>query len=832
MLSTAVEIAPPMPMDMPTRADAPCFHCGEPVPAGTDLRVEIEGERQPMCCRGCQAAATLIVGAGLSEFYRHRTVVSPRVEEMPAAVRERLAAWDHPAVRRQFTRERVDGSAESSLMIEKVACPACLWLIERYLAQQPGVLEVGLNYSTRRARVVHSAGVEISGLIRGIERLGYGAQPYDPRRQQQGSDRERRTLLRRLGVALVLGMQVMMVATAFYFDDGYIAADHRQFLNVINLLLTTPVVFYSGTGFLQSAWRGLRGGTLNMDLSVSLGILLAYVGSAWNTLADRGTTYFDAVVMFVTFLLAARYLEFMARARAIESVERMGRHLPLLARRFNPATGGTMEMAAPAELVPGDRLLVRPGEEIPADGVVAEGVSTVNESLLTGESTPVPKEEGAVLIGGSINVDSPLQMTVTRVGENTLLAGIVATLERALGERPRLTALADRIAGWFVGAVLLIAALTALAGIAAHTGHWFANVLAVLVITCPCALSLAAPAAMTCAINALMSRGVLVVRSAAIETAARVTHIVFDKTGTLTHGAPRLAHTALLGSHGAAECLALAAALEQHSEHPIAHAFRAAARGLCVPCAAGVISEPGAGIHGEIGDRRWFLGSPRFIAGHTGLQPLPAAGSGPGPGPIGTTVVLASEDRLVAAYTLLDEIRPEAAAVVRALRARGLRVTLLTGDQQPVSAAVADAVGIEDRRAGMNPEAKLQAVRELQRGGAVVMMIGDGVNDAPVLAGAQVSIAMGGGAALAHSSADMVLLRGDLRGVLLAVEHARKTCRIIRGNLWWALFYNVTGLPAAVLGLVNPLIAAAGMSLSSLFVLGNALRLRSVAEPR
>ncbi|MEZ5445528.1 MAG: heavy metal translocating P-type ATPase [Gammaproteobacteria bacterium] len=828
MVSTTVETVAPMLMDMPTRADARCFHCGEPVPAGTNLPVEVEGVERPMCCVGCQAAAKLIVEAGLAEFYRHRTTVSPRVEEMPAAVRERLAAFDHPAVRRQFTRERADGAAECSLMIEKVACPACLWLIERYLAQQPGVMEVGVNYSTRRARIVHAAEVEVSGLIRGIERLGYDAQPYDPRRQQLGSDRERRTLLRRLGVALVLGMQVMMVATAFYFDEGYIATDHRQFLNAINLLLTTPVVFYSGMGFLQSAWRGLHGGTLNMDLSVSLGILLAYLGSAWNTWSDRGTTYFDAVVMFVTFLLAARYLEFMARARATETVERMGRRLPLLARRINPAAEGGAEMAAPAELKPGDRLLIRPGEEIPADGVVAEGVSTVNESLLTGESAPVRKQEGTPLLGGSINVENPLQMTVTRVGEKTLLAGIVEALERALGERPRLTALADRIAGWFVGSVLVVASLTAIAGMAANTEHWFANVLAVLVITCPCALSLAAPAALTCAINALMSRGVLVVRSAAIETAARVTHVVFDKTGTLTRGAPRLAHTELLGSHGEAECLALAAALEWHSEHPIARAFRQASRELRVPAAAGVINEPGAGIHGEIGARRWYLGSPRFIAAHTGRQP---AAAGP-TGRIGTTVTLANEDGPVAVFTLLDEVRPEAAAVVRALRDRGLRLTLLTGDQQPVSAAVAEAIGIGHWRAGMNPQAKLQAVRELQSGGAVVMMVGDGVNDAPVLAGAQVSIAMGSGAALAHSSADMVLLRGDLHGVLEAVDHARKTRRIIRGNLWWALFYNVIGLPAAVLGLVNPLIAAAGMSASSLFVLGNALRLRRVSEPR
>jgi Cu2+-exporting ATPase len=828
MLSNTIDVPTPKLMDMPTRADLRCFHCGEPVPADMRLLVAIDGEQRPMCCRGCQAAAELIVGAGLAEFYRHRTTVSPRVEQIPAAVRERLAAFDHPGVRGQFTRVLGDGTAECSLMVEKVACPACLWLIERYLRQQPGVLEVGINYSTRRARVVHAAGMPIADLIRGIESLGYDAQPYDPRRQQLVSERDRRTLLRRLGVALVLGMQVMMVATAFYFDDEFIAADHRRFLNAVNLLLTTPVVFYSGLGFLQSAWRGLRGGSLNMDLSVSLGILLAYFGSAFNTWADRGTTYFDAVVMFVTFLLAARYLEFMARARATETVERMGRHLPLLARRLNSAAEGGAEMVAPTELSPGDRLLVRAGEEIPADGTVVGGVSTVNESLLTGESSPVPKQEGAALLGGSINVDSPLQMTVTRVGDKTLLAGIVEALERALSERPRLTALADNIAGWFVGAVLVVASLTALGGIARGSDDWFANVLAVLVITCPCALSLAAPAALTCAINALMSRGVLVVRSTAIETMAGVTHIVFDKTGTLTYGAPRVARLAASGPRGEAECLALAAALEQYSEHPIGRAFRDAAQHLRVPAATGVINVPGAGIQGEVDGRRWYLGSPAFIAEHTGLQlPDPATRE-----QAGTTVALAGEEHVAAVFSLLDDIRPEAAAVVRALGDVGLRVILLSGDHETACAAVASAVGIDHWRAGMKPEAKLQAVRDLQRGGAVVMMVGDGVNDAPVLAGAQVSMAMGSGAALAHNSADMVLLRGDLHGVIEAVDHARKSRRIIRGNLWWALFYNALGLPAAVLGIVNPLIAAAGMSLSSLFVLGNALRLRTVSRGR
>jgi Cu2+-exporting ATPase len=678
-----------------------------------------------------------------------------------------------------------------------------------------------MNFSTRRASIVHDSRITLSGILTAVRRLGYDAQPYDPRREQMDVQRERSTLLRRLGVALVLGMQVMMVAAAFYFDDGYVAADHWQLLNGMNLLLTTPVVFYSGLGFMEAAWRGLRNGTLNMDLSVSLGILLAYAGSAWATFRGDGEVYFDSVVMFVTLLLAARYLEFTARRRAADTVERLTRQLPQMAVRLR-GESATPETVPAVELACGDRVLVKAGEVIPADGRVSAGRSSVDESLLTGESTPVPKQVGMAVMGGSVNLGSPLQLSVTQVGDDTLLAGILRTLERARGERPRITRLADRLAGWFILAVLIAAAGTAIHYYAVDDARWFAHTLAVLVVSCPCALSLATPAALTCAIDALMARGVLVVRSGALETLARATHVVFDKTGTLTHGRPGIVGVRRHAALSEVECLAIAAALEQQSEHPLAHAFRSAAPAGLQVIATDVVNHPGAGLEGVWHGQRWYLGSARFVQTHCGATCEDANGE------TGTTVVLGNTNGIVCTFRLADELRAEAVVAVQKLTRAGLSVVLLTGDHPAAARAIAGAVGLEHWQAELKPEDKLAVVKSLQQQGAVVAMVGDGVNDAPVLAGAQVSFAMDSGAALACASADMVLLRSDLAAVYEAYAHARSTKRVIRGNLAWALLYNLIGLPAAMAGWVNTWVAAAGMSASSLVVVFNALRLRTL----
>jgi Cu2+-exporting ATPase len=491
----------------------------------------------------------------------------------------------------------------------------------------------------------------------------------------------------------------------------------------------------------------------------------------------------------------------------------------------------TEETVAVAELQPGDHVRIRPGETIPADSVVLEGRSTVDESLLTGEHLPVAKAPGQSLIGGSINIESPLTARVEKTGPDTILSSILRLLDRATAEKPRLAQLADRIAAGFVTAVLLLAGLVALYWWRHDAALWLPATIAVLVVTCPCALSLATPAAITAATGRLTRLGLLVTRGHALETFAHATHFIFDKTGTLTRGRLRLLETRTFSRLSPAQCLGIADALERHSEHPIARALGEAA-GAGALSASEVINTPGAGLRGKIDDQVFFLGTPAYIEEQTGraiepgvLEPLRRRGD--------TVVLLAGQEGLHAAFMLSDELRPGARELIAELQRRGKTVMLLTGDHEKAAHRVADALGIRELAWELKPADKLERIKALQRQGAVVAMIGDGVNDAPVLAAAQVSIAMGGGTAVAAASADMILLSQELMHLAEGLGVARRTLGIIRQNLAWALAYNLLAIPAAAAGYVSPWLAALGMSASSLLVVGNALRLtrRPTAKP-
>ena len=478
---------------------------------------------------------------------------------------------------------------------------------------------------------------------------------------------------------------------------------------------------------------------------------------------------------------------------------------------------------AAAELRPGDRVRIRPGEHIPADGIVLEGQSSVNESLLTGESLPVVKAPGLRLIGGTINIEGPLVARVEKTGPDTVLSSILRLLDRAVAEKPRVAQLADRVAGGFVIAVLLLAGLVALYWWQQDSPLWLPATIAVLVITCPCALSLATPAAITAATGQLTRLGLLVTRGHALETLARATHFIFDKTGTLTRGRLRLLETRTLSPLTGAECLRWAGALERHSEHPIARALIEAAESGGSG-ATEVINTPGAGLRGVIDGRIFFLGTPAYIEEQTGraadpgmLQELRRRGD--------TVVLLAGHETLHAAFVLSDELRPGARELIAELKRQGKTVMLLTGDHETAARRVADSLGIGDLAWDLRPSDKLERVRALQQRGAVVAMVGDGVNDAPVLAAAQVSIAMGGGTAVAAANADMILLSQQLPHLADGLSVARRTLAIIRQNLVWALVYNLLAIPAAASGHVTPWMAALGMSASSLLVVANALRL-------
>ena len=802
-----------------TEQKASCFHCGLPVPPGSHYQVEIDGQTRAMCCPGCQAVAQAIVDGGLADYYRHRTATSLTAQNLVPEELQNLAIYDQPEVQRSFVTNEPRDAAEikqASLILEGIVCAACIWLNERHVNALPGVIEFRVNYATHRAQVKwDDTLIHLSEILHAIAAIGYIAHPFDPGRQEQLYKQEKSQALRRLAVAGLGAMQVMMLAVALYAGD-YQGMESRMqtFFRWVSLLIASPVVLYSARPFFTSALRDLKRMQLGMDVPVALAIGSAYLASVWATLARTGEVYFDSATMFTFFLLAGRYLEMGARHRAGQAAEELVKLLPAMATRL---TEKGEEVVAVAELAPGDRVRVKPGDSIPADGRVIEGSSSIDESLLTGESLPLTRSIHDEVVGGTVNVESPLIIEVERVGEDTVLAAIQRLLHRAQTEKPRLAGLADRIAGIFVGVILLLALIVGVWWWQHQPDEAFWVVLSMLVVTCPCALSLATPAALTAATGSLTRLGVLTTRGHALETLAQASHIILDKTGTLTSGRLQLQQVTLRGSLDEGACLRIAAALEQASEHPVARALSHTVTDA--PLARDVVAIAGQGLEGLVEGVRYRIGQPAYVTELLGHVPADMVEGSQ------TEVWLGSEQTLLAAFSLNDTLRPGAGEAVADLRQLGLTPLLYSGDSEAAVARVAQQLGIEDFTARMRPQDKLQAMHDLQAKGAMVAMVGDGVNDAPVLAGAQVSLAMGSGTQLAQASADMVLLSEHLPHLPRAVEMARATLRIIRQNLAWAVLYNLVALPLAAMGYVAPWMAAIGMSASSLIVVLNALRL-------
>lgn len=810
-----------------------CFHCGQPVPEGLALLVQVDGQPRPMCCPGCRAVCEAIVGAGLVEYYRHREALPEKVGDgLPEEIWE-LGLFDHPEFQKAFVRPLEGHEREADLILEGITCAACVWLNERHLAQLKGVLGVQVNYATRRARIRWDDSViRLSAILGAVAGIGYRAHPYDAGRAEEVARREQRDALWRLLVAGLGMMQVMMYALPVYMAS---AADMSESIRALmrwaGLLLTLPVVFYSAAPFFRRAIRDLRLRRVGMDVPVALGIGIAFAASAWATLLQSGQVYFDSVSMFVFFLLGGRYLEMLARQRATRGVDALGRILPVFARRLGG--DGQLEEQVPVNvLVVGDRILVRPGETIVVDGEVCAGASEVSEAWLTGESAPVTKRPGDAVLGGSLNGSGVLEVRALKVGEATRLATVRRLMERAMAERPRVVEQADRVAALFTSVLLGLGVLAGLYWWHADASQALRIVVSVLVVSCPCALSLATPVALTVATDVASRIGLLVTRGYAIETLARARHFVFDKTGTLTTGAMRVEQVLCVPGVSQQEVLGVAAALEQYSEHAIARAIVRAA-GLDAAQGTGperchaekVRVEAGQGLAGEVDGRPYVLGRADYVA-QALHQPMPAALQSDS---ACTRVYLGEAGRWLASIELDDSLRPDALALVRGLRAEGCEISIFSGDVAASVARVAGELGIQDARAGLSPEAKHAAVRELQAQGAargtIIAMVGDGINDAPVLAQAHVSMAMAGGTDLAKHQADILLLDDSLMALLRGRRLARKTQRIIRENLVWALAYNLLAIPAAMAGWVTPLIAGIGMGASSLLVVLNALRI-------
>ncbi len=799
--------------------DAGCFHCGLPLPSQSCWQVEIDGCRQPMCCPGCAAVAQAIVDHGIGDYYRDRSDYAEKAGQ-DAVLPPQLRLYDSADATEQY--RAADGMLEATLSVDGLRCAACVWLIERRLRQLAGIAAADMNVATGRLFVRWDpAQCRLSAILGAVREIGYAAYPFDPARYEAQLRRAGKTLGRQLFVAGLCMMQVMMYAVPAYLAaDGTLEADMAALMQWASLLLTLPAVFYSAQPFFRGAWASLRQRALTMDVPVALGIGAAFTASVVATVRGSGEVYFDSVTMFIFLLLCSRVLELAARRRAAHALERLQHALPDSAQRLDayPASRDASTVAA-GELAPGDVILARPGEAVAADAVLIEGETRLDLSLLTGESAPQQRVAGERIPGGAVIAGQAVLLRVTRNAGASTLATLVRMAEGAGLGKPALAQWADRVAAWFVAGLLLLAAAVFLFWQWHDAARAWPIAIALLVVSCPCALSLATPSALAAATDALLRRGVLIVRPHVLETLHRASHVVFDKTGTLTMGKPVLQGVGIYNIDGREHCLQLAAALEAGSAHPIAQALLAAA-GKHHLRATGLREEVGQGIEGDIHGVHYRLGRADFVAGLARRFVAPAKVFGV------SQVWLGSEAGVLARFDLADGLREDAAEVVARFIAAGKQVVLLSGDEPAMAQEVALALGIPLALGGQLPQQKLAYVQKLQREGAVVAMVGDGINDAAVLRAADVSFAMGSGAVLAQSHADAVLLSGRLAALADAAEGADAAMAVVRQNLAWAMLYNVVAIPAAAMGWLNPWMSGVGMSLSSMLVVANALRLR------
>ena len=762
-----------------------------------------------MCCIGCRAAAEWIASLGLQDYYRLRDAPPPR-----AVVVGDYSAWDRDQLQRMYVHHRDGGEAEVCVLLEGMRCPACSWLIERALSAMPGVREIGVSVPGKRVRIVWQPQLgSLSQLLGALAHLGYVPHPLDRESLNDVVEREQRTALKRLMVAGLGMMQAMMFAIVLYAGalEG-IETSTRDFFRWIGLLVTIPVVFYAARPFFAGAWRELRALRPGMDTPVAFAVALVFVASIVETLRGGAHVYFDSASMFVFLLLGGRYLEMRARHRAADVVDALARLQPAVAERLD--ANGVPESVGVHELQIGDCVVVADGATVPADGELVSTECRVDESLLSGESKPLLRHRGERLIAGSIVVEGPAQMRVARVGAETTLSAIVRLIGRAQQQRPRWTRYGDRAAGYFVCALLVVTAVTAAAWLVIDPTRAFAASLAVLVVACPCAFALAVPAALARSLTVLAQRGILVLTPNAIESLIRANYFVFDKTGTLSKRGLELVSSLSAGRFTVEECLRIAVQLESGSTHPIADALRAAA-GCAEPARAqDVRATAGGGVEGDVDGVHYRLGRAQF-ASATEVDD--------------DRIVLADSRAILARFELREVLRDDAPATVAELRASGCGIEVLSGDSHARVAAIAGRLGIDRFGSRVHPDQKLARLAQLRAEGMNVAVIGDGVNDAPALAGADLAVAVGGGAELAKSSADIVLAGDRLGGLVEARIVAVATRRIMRQNLLWSLVYNAAAVPLAAIGWVPPWLAAIGMSLSSLAVIANSLRIRAGA---
>lgn len=785
-----------------------CFHCHEPVPAGTTFKLEFEAKPRQFCCAGCLAVAQTIISSDLADYYRFRTEPASRANAIPKELAAELTSFDAPSVLEDISFKQGE-LTELELSITGMSCAACAWLIEKQLRQLPAVHQINVNSTTQRCRLLWNADVTpVSDILKSLAGIGYQASPFIADQEEQVFKLELSRYLKRLAVSGIMTMQVMMLAVALYFGE-YTGIDtsHQVYMRWISLLLTLPVVLYAALPFVSSAWRSVKARQMNMDVPVSLAIYYTFFASAYATAFNTGEVYFESVCMFTFLLQLGKFFEYRARSRARDATSNLLKIMPVTATLLKD---GEQQAVSARRLQSGDCILVKPGETIAADGQIISGQSSADESMLTGEYAAVSKHTGDLVMAGSINHDGLLQVKVSNTLASSRLGQIIALQQRTLSQKPAVLQRTDRLAKYFVERLLMIAAATFVLWyfwLDADRAFWVT--LSVLVATCPCALSLATPTAITCALARLNRHGILIKNAQVLDVLPELTHIVFDKTGTLTEGRFSIADITLFSDdYSESQALNLIANLETYSEHPIGRAFAEKFTSKLALEQVNIVV--GGGISAQFNNIPIKVGSAAYCA----VPPKADA-----------MVYLCVDNILIAAISLHDAVRKEVPALVSQLQQQGYKLMMLTGDSSEQAEKLQQQLGFDQMVKGCSPEQKVAEITALVNAGHKVLMLGDGINDSPSFHAAHVSVAMQSGTDLSKNQADVVLLQHDIGLIATLLQGSKAAQRGIRQNLAWSIGYNLIIIPLAVAGFVSPYIAVIGMSFSSLLVVSNSLRL-------
>lgn len=804
-----------------------CFHCNEAVPRGISLSVEISQIQQPMCCIGCQAVAQTIVDNGLTQYYAVRTEPAQKGQSLVPEQLQKNKLLDEAVLQSEFIYQENEYK-EAILTIDGISCAACAWLIEMQLEKLEGLVKINVNATSQRATVKwQDDTLKLSDILHAIEHIGYQALPFKANEAELRNKKQSKAFIKRLGISGILMMQIMMIAFGLYFGAFSEMAEHNKvYLRWVSFILTIPIIFYGAFPFYTGAIKALKAKRLSMDVPVSIAIILAFSASAWATMTQQGEVYFESVSMFTFLLLIGKFLEFRARSHASQVSANLLKLMPMTATKIVLSGDGISEelqskevLIAAKQLIQGDQVIIKPGEVVPADGVITSGLSQLNEAMLSGEQLPINKTINDNVFAGTINGDGNITVQVKQATNQSFLSQLIRLSEEAQAHKPKIAKLSDKIAQYFVALILLTSIATAIYWQQHLPEEAFWITLSVLVATCPCALSLATPTALTCATTHLNRAGIMIKSGHVMETMPKINCFAFDKTGTLTTGEFTINRIELVNSESSfnqEKILAIAAALEAYSEHPIAKPF-AEHRDYSLT-AEEVKVHSGQGVTGTLKSIDYAIGKYSWLAKTIPFDQNQAQSFGD------ASCILIANKQVIAAFYLIDKIRDDAFETISNLN-KGNRTLLLSGDSQMACDAISEKLPVNTVLGGLSAQDKMEQLKQAQKQGYKVAMTGDGVNDSPVFGAAHISIAMGCGADITKSGADVILLNNKMSSIETLIKVAHKTRRIILQNYLWAFGYNAIVLPLAVAGYITPYMAVIGMSASSILVITNSLRL-------